>query len=223
MEEDRQSREVADVDGDGQGMSVMTSAEAKKQARRERQRAYNREYMARPGVKERVYANKCRRQRERYAKDPAFRKKMKKYHKEWRRKNHEYDMLRKTIQMYEDCGNQKLLAKRRRQKKKRISNMTKSRWAEYRKKNTKAASAWYHCQMNDPELGQLYRLQNRKVTRFFTQEMRDAAREKYQDIMAKRKEQRRRQRVQSLMKGLTKWQKKKIQSRNDTSKMRGNK
>lgn len=201
----------------------MTSAESKKQARRERKRAYYREYIARPGVKERVNANICRRQKERYAKDPAFRKKMKKYQKEWRSKNHGYDMLRKTIQMYENCSNQKWLAKRRKQIKKRISNMTKSQWAEYRKKNTKAALAWYHRQMNDPELGQLYRLQKREVTRFFTQEMRDAAREKYQAIMAKRKEQRRRQRVKSLIKGLTKWQKKKIQSRNDTFKMRGNK
>ena len=76
--------------------------------------------------------------------------------------------------------------------------MSQDEKARFRKSQTKANREWYHKQCKDPEMGELFKMTKRPVSRTFTKEMRGAAIAQYKAIMEKRKEMRRTKRLEDL-------------------------
>lgn len=154
-------------------------------------------------------------QKQRYAKDAGFRKHIGDLCKSWREKNHDYDMLRKTIAAIKECGNEAVQARKNETRRKWIAKMPKKVEKAFRKHQVKASLAWYYRQMDDPELGKLFRLTKKAVTKFYTVEMKEAARVQYRAIMDRRRAERRRKRIDRLMEGCTEKQKARIRRGQD--------
>ena len=178
---------------------------------RRRNREKMRQYMSIPENREKA----SRKRKQRYAKDAGFRKRISEINKSWREKNHDYDMLRKTIAAINECGNEAFLARKNETRRKWFAKQPKKVVKAFRKRQAKASQAWYYRQMNDPELGELFRLVMKPVTKFYTVEMKEAARVQYRAIMDRRREERRRKRIDRLMEGCTEKQKARIRGGQD--------
>lgn len=157
---------------------------------------------------------KARRKRKhRYAKDAGFRKHIGDLCKSWREKNHDYDMLRKTIAAINECGNEAVQARKNETRRKWFAKQPKKVVKAFRKRQAEASLAWYYRQKDDPELGELFRLIQKPITEFYTVEMKETARMQYKAIMDRRREERRRKRIDRLMEGCTEKQKARIRGR----------
>ena len=179
--------------------------------RRRRKREKMRQYMSIPENREKA----SRKRKQRYAKDAGFRKRISEIYKSWREKNRDYDMLRKTIAAINECGNEAVQARKNKTRRKWFARHPKKVVEAFRKRQAKTSQAWYYRQMNDPELGALFRLIQKPITKFYTAEMKEAAREQYRAIMDRRREERRRKRIDRLMEGCTEKQKARIRGGQD--------
>lgn len=187
------------------------SARLTLEERRRRKRKKMRQYMSIPENREKA----SRKRKQRYAKDAGFRKHVGDLCKSWREKNHDYDMLRKTIAAINECGNEAVQARKNETRRKWFAKQPKKVVEAFRKHRVKASLAWYYRQKNDPELGELFRLVMKRVTKFYTVEMKEAARVQYRAIMDRRREERRRKRIDRLMEGCTEKQKARIRGCQD--------
>ena len=187
------------------------SARLTQEERRRRKREKMRQYRSIPENREKA----SRKRKQRYAKDAGFRKHIGDLCKSWREKNHDYDMLRKTIAAINECGNEAVKARKNETRRKWIARQPKRVIRTYRERQVKASLAWYYRQMNDPGLGELFRLIKKPITKFYTVEMKEAARVQYRAIMDRRREERRRKRIDRLMEGCTEKQKARIRGGQD--------
>ena len=120
---------------------------------------------------------------------------------------------RKTIAAINECGNEAVKARKRELRRKWFAKHPKKVVKAFRKRQVKASLAWYYRQMKDPELGELFRLVMKPVTKFYAVEIKEAARVQYRAIMDRRREERRQKRIASLMEGGTDEQKARIRGR----------
>lgn len=192
------------------------SARLTLEERRRRKREKMRQYWSIPGNREKA----SRKRKQRYAKDAGFRKHIGDLCKSWREKNHDYDMLRKTIAAINECGNEAVQARKNETRRKWFAKMPKKVVEAFRKRQVNASLAWYYRQMNDTELGELFRLIKKPITKFYTVEMKESAMVQYRAIMDRRREERRRKRIDRLMEGCTEKQKARIRGGQDMRRER---
>ena len=179
-------------------MRATLSVEEREARRRENKRKYMRKYMSDPENRKRAYKQIYASIKRRYWRDAECRETISNNNRAWREKNKAYDTLRKTIDAINECGDEEKQKRANKRHRAWIQSMTHSEFEDYRKRQTKAQHDWYYRQMNDPEIGELFRATLRRVNGTFTQEMKDAAVAKYRAIMERRKEERRARRIEGL-------------------------
>lgn len=174
---------------------IATLTQAEMKARR---REYQRKYMSDPENRKRAYKQIYASIKRRYWRDAEFRETISNNNRAWREKNKGFDMLRKTIAAIYECGDEAIQARKNARLRAWKQKKTPSELAEFRKRQSKLSRAWHLRQLNDPEIGELFRATLRRVNGTFTQEMKDAAVAKYRAIMERRKEERRARRIEGL-------------------------
>ena len=127
--------------------------------------------------------------------------------KRWRKKNRGYDIARKTVEEWDVSDGE------RQKHKKKYDAWMRSLSPEdkelLRRRMNEKSKAWAKRQRNDPEYGWAFRL----ITGYkknIPQEVLDAVRTFYREAMARRKAQRRAERIGALLEGCTDRQKRTI-------------
>lgn len=177
---------------------------------REARKRYRREYYEKHKDELEFKRKMLEYQKRRYSQNPRFRRMQLDRSKEWRTNNHSYDMARKTVESWDLSEEQ--IKKQRATKRAWRDRLSPEARDKIKREQVKRASAWAKKQWNDPEYGWAFRLMQSK-SKSVSQERKDAARAFYNEAMARRKAQKRADRMGSLLEGCTQEQKRIILGR----------
>ena len=148
--------------------------------------------------------------KKRYMKDKSFREKYAKLSSDWRKRNQDYDRIRKTVDAWRKDG--EFLSKRRKWYKDWYDSLSAKKKKTHLKRMNKLSRAWYLRQRDDPEIGWAFKIINNN-SKGISAEERERARSFYKKKMKERKDAKRAKQLEERLKGCTEHQRKKVLSK----------
>lgn len=148
--------------------------------------------------------------KKRYRKDKSFREKFAKLCSDWRKRNKDYDRIRKTVDAWRK--DLEFLSKKRKWYKDWYDSLSATKKKKHLKRMNRLSRAWYVRQRDDPEIGWAFKIINNR-SKGISAEERDLARAYYNKKMKERKDAKRAKQLEERLQGCTEHQRKKVLSK----------